>query len=87
MTEELDPKEVVTLEELLMSNMFTQGALINLLEKNGLIKKKELIEEIMRLKNPVGKHFPTMHHIVYSVAELNTTIFTGEINSWNIPRC
>ena len=39
MAEELDPKEVVTLEELLMSNMFTQGALINLLEKNGLINK------------------------------------------------
>jgi hypothetical protein len=69
MAEELDPKEVVILEELLMSNMFTQEALINLLEKNGLFKKEELIEEIMRLKNPVKKHFPTMHHIVYSVVE------------------
>jgi len=38
MAEELDPKEVVTLEEL-MSKVFTQEALINLLEKNGLIKK------------------------------------------------
>lgn len=51
MSEKLDPKETVTFEELLMSNTITQEALINLLERNGLIKKQDLLEEIKRLKN------------------------------------
>ena len=50
MTEKIDPKETVTFEELLMSNVYTQEALINLLEKKGLIDKIELLEEIKRLK-------------------------------------
>jgi hypothetical protein len=33
-----------------MSNIYTQEALINLLEKKGLIKKEELLEELKRLK-------------------------------------
>ena len=49
MTEKIDPKETVTFEELFMSNVYTQEALINLLEKKGLIDKKELLEEIKRL--------------------------------------
>jgi hypothetical protein len=32
MAERLDPKETVSFEELLMSNVYTQEALINLLE-------------------------------------------------------
>ena len=49
MVEKLGPKETVTFEELLMSNVYTQEALVNLLEKNGLIDKKELLKEIKRL--------------------------------------
>ncbi len=51
MAEQLDPKETVSFEELLMSNVYTQEALINLLEAKGLIKKAELLEEIKRLRN------------------------------------
>jgi len=36
MAYKLDPKEVMTFEELLMGNTITQEALINLLEKRGL---------------------------------------------------
>lgn len=50
MAEKLDKKETVTLEELVMSNVFTQEALINLLEKKGIINKKELLEEIKGLR-------------------------------------
>lgn len=46
----LDLKEMFTLEELIMSNVFTQEALINLLRKKGLITNEELIEEIKNLK-------------------------------------
>ena len=50
MTEKIDSKETVTFKELLMSNVYTQEALINLLEMRGLIDKIELLEEIKRLK-------------------------------------
>jgi hypothetical protein len=50
MAKKLDLKEMVTIEELIMSNVFTQEALINLLIKKELITKDELIEEIKRLK-------------------------------------
>jgi hypothetical protein len=50
MAEKLDPKETVTFEELLMGNTITQEALINLLEKKGIIRKEELLAEIKRLK-------------------------------------
>jgi hypothetical protein len=48
--ERLDPKEIVTFEELLVSNMFEQEALVNLLERKGLITKAELLEEIKALR-------------------------------------
>jgi len=46
----LDSKEVVDYKELLISNDYEQEALINLLEKKGIITKVELLEEIKRLK-------------------------------------
>lgn len=50
MAKKLEQKETVTFEELLMSNVYTQEALINLLEKKGVLTKAELLEEIKRLK-------------------------------------
>lgn len=50
MSEKLDIKETVSFEELLLSNTFTQEALIKILEKKGIITKSELIEEISRVK-------------------------------------
>jgi hypothetical protein len=51
MAEKLNPKEVVSFEEVLLSNVYTQEALINLLEAKGIIKKAELMEEIKRLRD------------------------------------
>ena len=50
MAKKLDPKEMVTFDEVLMSNSIEQEALINLLEKKGVITKAELLEEIRKLK-------------------------------------
>lgn len=50
MAQKLDLKEMVTLEELILSNMFTQEALINVLVKKGIVTNDEIIEEIKRLK-------------------------------------
>jgi hypothetical protein len=55
MSKKLDPRETVTFEELFISNAYTQEALINLLEKKGLIDKKELLEEIKRLRREQPK--------------------------------
>lgn len=55
MAEQLDPKETVSFEELLMSNVYTQEALINLLEKKGVITKAELLEEIKGLREKQNK--------------------------------
>ena len=51
MAEKLEPKETVSFEELLLSNVYTQEALINLLEAKGIIKKAELLEEIKKLRD------------------------------------
>ncbi len=55
MGEKLDTKEIAIFEELLMSNVYTQEALINLLEKKGIINKEELLEEIKMLRKEQPK--------------------------------
>jgi hypothetical protein len=50
MTKKSEPEETVTFEELLMSNVHTKEALINLLEMKGFVSKEALIEEIERIK-------------------------------------
>jgi hypothetical protein len=50
MSKKLSPEEIVSFEELLMSNVYTQEALVNLLEKKGILTKKEVLEEIKRLR-------------------------------------
>lgn len=46
MAQVLDPRETVTFKELLMSEVIQSEALINLLERKGIISKQELLEEI-----------------------------------------
>ncbi|MGD0627406.1 MAG: hypothetical protein ABSB32_22230 [Thermodesulfobacteriota bacterium] len=50
MAEKLSRKETVTFEELLMSNVVEQEALVNLVVGKGIIKKVELLEEIKKLR-------------------------------------
>lgn len=45
-----DPKEDVIIEELVTSNMFKIEALIEVLAKKGIVKKKEILEVILRMK-------------------------------------
>lgn len=55
MADKLDSKEVASFEEVLLSNVFTQEALINLLEVKGILNKAELLEEIKRVRDRKGK--------------------------------
>jgi hypothetical protein len=49
MAQELDNKETVDLRELLMSEVIQSEALINLLDRKGIVSKQELLEEIKRV--------------------------------------
>ncbi|OQC18339.1 MAG: hypothetical protein BWX72_00082 [Firmicutes bacterium ADurb.Bin080] len=55
MAEKLDAKEIVTAEELLMSEVIQSEALINLLDKKGIISKQELLEEMKTIKAKLPK--------------------------------
>jgi hypothetical protein len=44
-----DEKETLDFKELLISEMAQSEALINILERKGIITKKELLEEIKRV--------------------------------------
>ena len=50
MAVKLDHKEIVDLKELLMSEIIQSEALINLLDRKGLISKQELLEEMKRVQ-------------------------------------
>jgi len=50
MAEKLDPQEIVPFDELLMSEVIQSEALINLLDRKGIISKKELLEAIRRVQ-------------------------------------
>ena len=54
MAKKLDNKETVSAEELLISNMLTQEALVNLLDEKGILKKENLLKEVQRLKQKHG---------------------------------
>ena len=57
MASPLDPKEIVTLEELAISNMWEVAALIEVLEKKGVMKKRDILHAIreLRQKNPKAR--------------------------------
>ena len=50
MAEKLDNKETVDFKELLMSEVIQSEALINLLDKKGIITKQELLKEMKRVQ-------------------------------------
>jgi hypothetical protein len=49
--EKWDLKGKVCFEEILLSNVYTQEELVNLLERKWIISKDELLEEIKRLRD------------------------------------
>jgi hypothetical protein len=46
MVEKLDKKEVVTLRDALLSEIIQFEALVNLLDRKGIINREELLEEM-----------------------------------------
>ncbi len=50
MAEKLDPKEIVTLEELTISTMWETSALVELLERKGVLTRQEIYDAINELR-------------------------------------
>ena len=55
MAEKLDPKEIVGFKELLMSEVVQSEALINVLDRKGIISKQKLLNEMRRVKTMMVK--------------------------------
>jgi hypothetical protein len=55
MAEQLDSKELVSCKEVLMSEVIQSDALINLLDRKGIITKKELLEEMKKVQASLNK--------------------------------
>lgn len=55
MAEKLDPKQLVEFKELLMSEIIQSEALINILERKGIVSKAELLEEMKRVQATMPK--------------------------------
>ena len=55
MVNQLDPKELVTFKEMLMSEVILSEALINLLDQKGIISKRELMAEMKRVQASLPK--------------------------------
>ncbi len=50
MAEKLDPKEIVTLEDLAISNMWETSALVELLERKGILTRQDVLDMIQELR-------------------------------------
>ncbi len=50
MAEKLDPKEIVTLDELAISNMWENAALVELLERKGVLTRQEVLAMSQELR-------------------------------------
>ena len=67
MADKLDPKEVVTPEEIAISNLWEIAALMEVLERKGLCTKQEVLDmlqelrrKIPRAETPPGSLSPTL---------------------------
>ena len=50
MAQPLDPNDLVTLDELALSNMWETSALVELLERKGILTKQEVLDMIQELR-------------------------------------
>ena len=50
MAEQLDPSDLVTLEELAISNMWETSALVELLERKGILTRQDVLDMVQELR-------------------------------------
>ena len=50
----MDPKEIVSIEEIAISNMYEIEALIEVLVRKGIVTKGEGLEQIKKMREKMG---------------------------------
>ena len=55
MAKQLDPQELVSFKEMLLTEVITSEAIINLLDRKGIISKRELMQEMKRVQASMTK--------------------------------
>jgi hypothetical protein len=55
MAKQLDPKQTVDLRDVVISEIIQSEALVNLLERKGIITKQEVLEEIEKVQEALLK--------------------------------
>jgi len=55
MAEKLDKKQTVDIKELLMSEVIQSEALINILDRKGIVSKQELLAEMKKVQAAMVK--------------------------------
>ncbi len=55
MANNLDPKQTASLEEVLVTTVFQQEAMMNLLERKGLLTRAEVMQEILEMKKKAAQ--------------------------------
>ncbi len=50
-----DEKKPVNIDDLILSNTFSISTLMNVMEKKGLIKRNEVLDEVDRLKQEMDE--------------------------------
>ena len=51
MTKQLDPEQFEDIKEMMVYEVVLSEALVNLLDRKGIVKKAELLEEIKKIKS------------------------------------
>ena len=55
MAEKLDPKEMTDFKQVLLSEVIQHEALINILERKGILTRGELLEEVKKIAAKMPK--------------------------------
>ena len=55
MAKKLDSKETISLKEALITEIIQSEALVNMLERKGIITRKELLEEIKAIESTLPR--------------------------------
>jgi hypothetical protein len=54
MAEQGKPNDLVSLQELGVSNVYEIGALVSILERKGILTQQEVVEEVLRLRKKLA---------------------------------
>ena len=58
MTKEIDPQETVDLRQVVLSEVIQREALINILERKGILTRGDLLEEVGKIADRLPKAEP-----------------------------